>query len=132
MNRFVLFVMLFSALPTYAQKESSKERLFSASREQLYAAAVNVAKNHYTLVAAIKDEGVVTYQTGYSLTSNGFQVTVTFEDQSDGKTLMRIRPAKKQQLFAWGAGDRIAKKFFGQVSEELAHASDSPTASPSR
>ena len=103
-----------------SSKSDSKTHVFSASRDQVYAAAIEVVKDKYTLVAAVKDEGVITYQTGYSLTSNGFQVTVTLEDQPGGGVLMRLRPAKKQQLFAWGAGDRLSKKFFAQVSAQLA------------
>lgn len=116
----VALVFLFLVQPLAAQKESDKDAMFQLTRAEVYDAALAVVKEHYTLVAAVREEDVITYQTGYSLTSNGLQVTVNIEEPNDkGEVWMHLRPAKKQQLFAWGAGGRASKKFIGQVRDQL-------------
>jgi hypothetical protein len=41
------------------------------------------------------------------------------DKEEDGRTRVKLNTQKKGQLFAWGAGGRIAKKFWSAVDEQL-------------
>jgi hypothetical protein len=121
----VLLALFGTAWPAVGLAGDDKEKGFAAPPEKVFAAAAAVVRKHYTVVEINDKEKVITFWTGYSLTSSGFQVTATFEGK-DGSTVVRLRPAKRQQLFAWGAGGRVAKKFFEQVREQLAAEAKKP------
>ena len=54
-----------------------------------------------------------------SLTSNGFRGAVTISETDEDEILVKLNTQKKGQLFAWGAGGRIADKFFKALDENL-------------
>jgi len=129
MRRLILALLCLAlAAPALAD---DKVKEYSASPEELFDAALAVAKEHYTVVEAKREELLLTFWTGYSLTSNGFQVTATFEKTEKG-TRLKLRTAKRNQLVAWGAGGRIAKKFFGEVEEEFKKRAEKSTEKPAK
>jgi hypothetical protein len=61
-----------------------------------------------------------TFETGHSFFTKGFVANASVEPQSDNSATLIINVQTKDGEAAWGAGDRMADKFFDQVREELA------------
>jgi hypothetical protein len=59
------------------------------------------------------------FETGRSLTSEGFVANASVEPQADNKATLIINVQTKKG-FSWGAGDRMTDKFYQQVADELA------------
>jgi hypothetical protein len=62
---------------------------------------------------------MLTFETGRSLTSEGFVANASVEPEGDHKATLIINVQSKNGV-SWGAGDRMADKFFDQVNDELA------------
>jgi len=123
-NAILLLTVVLIAVPVFAQKEQR----FDFTPTKVFNAAVDVARQNYTVESVSDAEKILAFHTGHSLTSNGMYVSVTFDgapascekENSCKKTDVRVRVTKaNNQLFAWGAGGRIAKKFFGQLKHQL-------------
>ena len=67
---------------------------------------------------------MLTFETGTSGFSYGFVANASIEPETDGKTTLVINVQKKNSgrnaSISFGAGDRMADKFYEQVAEELA------------
>jgi PEGA domain len=61
-----------------------------------------------------------TFQTGRSVLSRGFVANASIEPQDDHRAVLVINVQTRDGDIAFGAGDRMADKFFTQVKEELA------------
>ncbi len=117
-------VLLLNALPAAAQKD----QIVHAKPSDTFKAAIEVAKANYTVESVSDAARIVSFHTGHSLTSNGMNVSVTFDgvpagcekDSTCRETAVHVRVTKaNNQLFAFGAGDRIAKKFFGELDKQV-------------
>jgi hypothetical protein len=62
---------------------------------------------------------MLTFQTGMSLWSYGFIANASIEPEADDRATLIINVQNKKGL-SMGAGDRMADKFFDQVTETLA------------
>lgn len=60
-----------------------------------------------------------TFSTGRSFTSEGFVANASVEPEGADKATLIINVQSKKG-FSWGAGDRMADKFYQQVGDELA------------
>jgi len=60
-----------------------------------------------------------TFETGRSFTSEGFVANASIEPEADNKATLIINVQNKKGM-SWGAGDRMADKFYQQVTDELA------------
>lgn len=58
------------------------------------------------------------FETGRSMMSQGFVANAAVEPERDGNATLVINVQNKKGM-SWGAGDRMADKFYEQVSQEL-------------
>ena|SRR5579863_790910 len=123
MKLAAIAVLLFT-LGSSASAQDKKN--YEQSAKQVFAAALSVAKANYAIESVDDKNEIINIHTGHSFTSNGFYVTVAVDATPLGCTdnckgsVVNIRGTKAQQLFAWGAGGRIAKKIFKQIDDALA------------
>ena len=101
------------------EKKGDKEHIYNASYEAVWAACVASAKENFAVETADKENGLITFQTGISMASNGFRVGVSLLKLDDGRVKVKANTQKKMQLVAWGAGGRIADKFFKSVDAAI-------------
>jgi hypothetical protein len=112
-----LLVLLYLVPPLAAE---SKSQTFQEPIEKTWTACVRAAGEKFTLIHTEKESWILTFSTGISLTSNGFTCSVNLIKIGDKSTQVKLNTQKNKQLFAWGAGGRISKKFFKAVEEYLA------------
>jgi len=115
---------------------AGKEKLFNAEEVVVFMAAIEVAKEHYTIVAIDRDLLILSYRTPVGMrAATGYDVTVTFSPRPDGcakdsapacsQTLVRLVVAKRQAVFTWGGGDAATKDFFRWLGKKVAPKPDS-------
>src|SRR4051812_5352669 len=119
---FLLVLLASSAL-----EAKPKEKLFNNSAQEVFQAALRTARERHVVTYVDEKNLMLTFETGTSALSYGFNANASVEQQSDGKSKLIVNVQKKNAgknaSLAWGAGDRMADKFFDQVEEELARAS---------
>lgn len=115
-----LAVILIAALllPVVAQAKP-KKKTYNNSSEQLFKAALRTARERHVVTYIDEKMLMFTFETGRSFTSEGFVANASVEPENDGKATLIINVQNKKGV-SWGAGDRMADKFYEQVSDELA------------
>jgi len=110
-------LILFCLAIAFAQPllAGGKQRVYEEPFEKVWDACIRAANENFTVDYSDKESGTISFHSGISVTSSGFRVGVTISKLADHKTKVVLNPQKKAQLFAWGAGGRIAKKFYKQV-----------------
>jgi hypothetical protein len=112
-------IMAMLALPA-ATEAKPKSRIFDASPQAVFEAAYKVAREHHTVSYVDEKNWLITFHTGTSFSSWGFNCNASVEPVEEGKARLTINVQKtEKQLFAWGAGDRLADDFFNWVRQEL-------------
>jgi hypothetical protein len=123
-----LAVMFFST-GLYAKP---KEKLFNNTAQEVFQAALRTARERHVVTYVDEKNLMVTFETGTSAFSYGFNANASVEQTADGKSKMIINVQKKNTGqnagLSFGAGDRMAEKFFQQVEEELARQSQQKSA----
>lgn len=125
----IIFMFIFSISafafddkkqPKLYEKKSDKERIYRVGFEPLWRAAIEAAKEHFTVDQIHKEEGLFTFNSGAGFTTHGFDVNVSFSKDDEGGTRIKLNfHKKKAQLFSWGAGGNIADKFFKELDKKL-------------
>jgi hypothetical protein len=122
---FVSFLLVL--LASSALEAKPKEKVFNNSAQEVFQAALRTARERHVVTYVDEKNLMLTFETGTSALSYGFNANASVEQQSDGKSKLIVNVQKKNAgknaSLAWGAGDRMADKFFDQVEEELARAS---------
>lgn len=101
MRNKILALLLIAAFAPGIALARPKERVFNASPERIFAAAVAAARENFALTHI--DERAMTFgfHTGISYTSNGFDCDVSVVPTGEGSKVI-VRVQKIRQLFAWG------------------------------
>jgi len=100
---------------------SPKETIIEGTPEEVFSAVLKVAQSNWVVTFADRPTGIISFNTGTSLTSNGMECSAWVQPQSDGRIQITVKTQKKNgQIIAWGVGDRIADKLFKGVIDELA------------
>jgi len=110
---FLVVVML--PLAAYAKP---KKKTYNNSADQLFAAALRTARERHVVTYVDEKTLLITFETGHSFASNGFVANASIEPEGENKATLILNVQNKQGV-SWGAGDRMADKFFEQVTEEL-------------
>jgi hypothetical protein len=127
----LLLAMCVEGNDLYTRK-GDKERIYHRSYDEVWSACVKAANEHFSVAHSDKESGVLEFHTGISFTSSGFRVGVTLAIESEG-VRVKLNTQKKRQLWAFGAGGRIAKKFWRAVDGILApHPPAREPSSPTR
>ena len=113
----LLVVIAVLLLPVYAHAKP-KKKTYNNSTDQLFNAALRTARERHVVTYVNEKMLMFTFETGRSFTSEGFVANASIEPESDNKATLIINVQNKKGL-SWGAGDRMADKFYEQVTEEL-------------
>jgi hypothetical protein len=117
-SRLLILVITVALLPVVAHAKP-KKKTYNNSSEQLFAAALRTARERHVVTYVNEKMLMFTFETGRSFTSEGFVANASVEPESDKSATLIINVQNKKGV-SWGAGDRMADKFYQQVSDELA------------
>jgi hypothetical protein len=117
-SRFVLIATVALLLPICAHAEP-KKKVYNNSADQVFKAALRTARERHVVTYVDEKTLMFTFETGRSLTSKGFVANASVEPEGDDKSTLIINVQTKAG-FSFGAGDRMAEKFYEQVGDELA------------
>jgi PEGA domain len=96
-----------------------KKKVYNNSAEDVFKAALRTARERHVVTYVDEKTLMITFETGRSFTSEGFVANASVEAEGDNKATLIINVQNKRGL-SWGAGDRMAEKFYLQVGDELA------------
>ena len=117
----LLTLLCVLTLTPVTAEAKPKEKKFNVAADKLFDAVMAVAAEGYEVTYSSEDRKTVSFNTGSSATTWGMHCTASVHDKGENKSLLKLNVRKtKGQLFAWGAGGRVAKKFFNQAEEKLA------------
>lgn len=116
--RFILLVVLGALLLPVGAQAKPKKKTYNNSSEQLFTAALRTARERHVVTYVNEKMLMFTFETGRSFTSEGFVANASIEPEGENKATLIINVQNKKGL-SWGAGDRMADKFYEQVTEEL-------------
>jgi len=101
-----------------------KEKVFNNTAQDVFQAALRTARERHVVTYVDEKNLMLTFETDTSAFSYGFNANASVEQEADGKSKLILNVQKKNTGqnagTSWGAGDRMADKFFQQVEEELA------------
>lgn len=121
---FVLLLVLCSVATAFAKP---KVKIFNNPAVEVFQAALRTARERHVVTYVDEKNMLLTFETGTSLLSYGFICNASVEPLSKRRSKLIINVQKKNAgkdvSFAFGAGGRLAEKFFRQVKEELARES---------
>jgi len=104
--------------------KAQPERIYAASYDDVWAACVRAATKRFSIEHSDKESGTLTFISGRSARSWGMRLSVALVEK-DGKIHVIANPQKRgPQLFAWGEGGRVVKKFFEEMEAQLRAASE--------
>ncbi len=115
---FAVVAIVVVLAPVYAQAKP-KKKTYNNSSEQVFLAAVRTARERHVVTYVNEKMLMFTFETGRSFASEGFVANASVEPEGTDKATLIINVQNKKGM-SWGAGDRMADKFYEQVSDELA------------
>ena len=123
--------LLLALPPAWA---GPKTKSYDAPAKNVFAAALLAAREQYVVSDVDQKNLAFAFASGASFTSYGFNCNVVAEPRGNDKTKLILNVQKKLagkfgESFAWGAGGRLAKKFFKEVAAKL-KADAKPEAKP--
>lgn len=132
MSRRVLLCLLLSlfCLPATLLAKP-KTKTFDNGADEVYVAALRTARTKHVVTFTDDKNHMFTFETGVSALAYGFVANASVEpDGTKAKLIINVQHKNdgKNLSFSFGAGDRMADKFFEQVEEELANKSSQPVA----
>ncbi|HMF92267.1 MAG TPA: PEGA domain-containing protein [Candidatus Angelobacter sp.] len=111
-------IVLFLLLLTLSAYAKPKKKTYNNSADQVFQAALRTARERHVVTFVDEKTLMVTFETGRSFTSEGFVANASVEPEGEAKATLIINVQNKKGM-SWGAGDRMADKFFQQVGDEL-------------
>ena len=129
---FAVFVStLVLAPPGDGSPASSKAQVFDGSMKQVFEATVKaIEKNWKKVKSSDLSTGTIDFHTGVSPSTWGEDCTALLRDLGNGKVEVSLKSSNTITLYAWGVGDRIARKLFKSIQDELAKSSAGSQAAP--
>lgn len=116
---FIIPITLLAFFLPICAQAKPKKKTYNNSPEQVFLAAVRTARERHVVTYVDAKMMMFTFETGRSFTSEGFIANASVEPEGEGKATLIINVQNKKGL-SWGAGDRMADKFYQQVTDELA------------
>ena len=113
----LIAIIVAVCLPALAKP---KKKTFDNASADLFTAALRTARERHVVTYVDEKMLMFTFQTGRSFFSKGFIANASIEPQGENSATLVINVQTKDGDTAFGAGDRMADKFFDQVKEELA------------
>jgi len=116
-SRFAVIAAI-ALLPMFAHAEP-KKKVYNNPADQVFNAALRTARERHVVTYVDEKTLMFTFETGRSVTSEGFVANAAVEPEGDNKATLIINVQTKKG-FSWGAGSRMTDKFYEQVADELA------------
>jgi len=114
---FALCLILVVCIPALAQP---KKKTYDNSADDVFNAALRTARERHVVTYVNEKVLMFTFETGHSFFTKGFVANASVEPQGANQATLILNVQTKDGDAAWGAGGRMADKFFVQVTEELA------------
>jgi hypothetical protein len=125
---FLIVFGLMLLLPTLVSAKP-KKKTYGNAPQDVFNAALKTARDRHVVTFVDQANMLFTFSTGQSAFSSGFIANATVEPAPSGGSTLTINVQKKDGGgVAFDAGDRMADKFFEQVTQELAGESAQPAA----
>ena len=118
MSVFIVLLALVALFPVCVQAKP-KKKTYNNSSEQVFLATLRTARERHVVTYVNEKQLMLTFETGRSVTSQGFIANASVEPEGPDRATLTINVQNKQGM-SWGAGDRMAEKFYQQVGETLA------------
>ncbi|MBI3477294.1 MAG: PEGA domain-containing protein [Acidobacteria bacterium] len=115
----VVFLTILAVLSPFSVEAKPKKKTYNNSPEQVFIAAMRTARERHVVTYVNEKMLMFTFETGRSFASEGFVANAAVEPEGTDKSTLIINVQNKRGM-SWGAGDRMAEKFYDQVSDELA------------
>lgn len=117
---FLIVLAMILLLPSLAAAKP-KKKTYGNSPQDVFHAALKTARDRHVVTFVDQQNLLFTFSTGTSAFSQGFIANATVEPAKDGGSTLTINVQKKDGgSLDFDAGDRMADKFFDQVTQELA------------
>jgi hypothetical protein len=121
----LFLVVCLAVLSPPSSQAKPKKKTYNNSADQLFLAAVRTARDRHVVTYVDEKMLMFTFETGRSFSSNGFVANASVEANGPNRATLTINVQNKQGV-SFGAGDRMADKFYEQVDDELAGESKQP------
>jgi hypothetical protein len=118
MKKVFAVALLFALLPLSVCAKP-KKKTYNNTPDELFAAALRTARERHVVTYVNEKMLMFTFETGQSFTSKGFVANASVEPEGDNQATLVVNVQNKDGI-SWGAGDRMADKFYDQVAQELA------------
>jgi hypothetical protein len=119
MRAKAIVALAFLFLVSVSCYAKPKKKTYNNTPDQVFQAALRTARERHVVTYVDTKTLMMTFETGRSFTSEGFVANASVESEAENKATLIINVQNKKGM-SWGAGDRMADKFFSQVSDELA------------
>jgi PEGA domain len=117
---FWLVFALILLLPSIAAAKP-KKKAYGNAPQDVFNAALKTARDRHVVTFVDEKNLLFTFSTGTSAFSQGFIANATVDPAPNGGSTLTINVQKKDAGgLDFDAGDRMADKFFDQVTQELA------------
>jgi len=111
----LIVLLLLLSVNVYAKP---KKKTYNNSAEDVFKAALRTARERHVVTYVDEKTLMITFETGRSFASEGFVANASVEPEGENKATLIVNVQNKKG-YSWGAGDRMADKFFSQVNDEL-------------
>ena len=111
---FIILAAVAVLSPICAQAKP-KKKVYNNSPEQVFLAAVRTARERHVVTYVDEKMLMFTFETGHSFSSEGFIANASVEPEGASQATLIINVQNKKGM-SWGAGDRMADKFYEQVA----------------
>ncbi len=124
MTRFVSLLLAVVSLASALSFAKPKQKTYNNTPQEVFQAALATARKQHVITYVDEKNLMFTFQTGVSALSYGFIANASVQPEADNKATLIINVQHKNDgknaSFSFNAGDRMADKFYAQVTEELA------------
>ena len=121
MKKIFLLVFALMLLTPSMLAAKPKKKTYGNSAQDVFNAALKTARDRHVVTFVDQQNLMFTFSTGASAFSSGFISNATVEPAKNGGSILTINVQKKDGGgLDFDAGDRMADKFFEQVTQELA------------
>ena len=129
MRRALLIAFALILLLPAVVAAKPKKKTYGNAPQDVFNAALKTARDRHVVTFVDQQNLLFTFKTGASFFSGGFVANATVEPAPNNGATLTINVQKKDGGgVEFDAGDRMADKFFDQVSQELAGESTQPAA----
>lgn len=128
MKKTILIMFALILLMPSMATAKPKKKTYGNAPQDVFNAALRTARDRHVVTFVDQQNLMFTFSTGASAFSGGFISNATVEPAKGGCTLTINVQKKEGGGIAFDAGDRMADKFFEQVTQELAGESTQPAA----